>query len=170
MVSIVTSILFPCSVLTLTLEVAEWCEVWIGEEGGGEDEEELVEGVRTVVPLAGITRREQRGRGGREGERGRGRVGGERGSITQIGTQSHKHLIYNNPKNLTAGMPTFHRNSGVLLTHVFLQVFCPFETLSADVAAEGAILGVCGEVTLELVLAGALPIAYLADVSLLRAT
>ena len=72
MVSIVTSILFPCSVLTLTLEVAEWCEVWIGEEGGGEDEEELVEGVRTVVPLAGITRRERRGRGGREGERGRG--------------------------------------------------------------------------------------------------
>ena len=59
MVSIVTSILFPCSVLTLTLEVAEWCEVWIGEEGGGEDEEELVEGVRTVVPLAGITRRER---------------------------------------------------------------------------------------------------------------
>lgn len=78
MVSIVTSILFPCSVLTLTLEVAEWCEVWIGEEGGGEDEEELVEGVRTVVPLAGITRRERRGRGGREGERGREREG-ERG-------------------------------------------------------------------------------------------
>lgn len=93
MVSIVTSILFPCSVLTLTLEVAEWCEVWIGEEGGGEDEEELVEGVRTVVPLAGITRRE-RGRK-REGEGGRGerekeggRVGGERGSVMHSITQA----------------------------------------------------------------------------------
>ena len=71
MVSMVTST--PWSVLTLTLEVAECCEVWIGEEGGGEDEEELVEGVRTVVPLAGIARREQRGGGGVEG----GREGGE---------------------------------------------------------------------------------------------
>ena len=79
--------------------------------------------------------------------------------------------IYTNLKNLTVGMPTIlDRDSRVLLPHVFLQVFCPFETLSADVAAEGAILGVCGEVALELVLAGTLPIAYLADVSLLRAT
>ena len=94
MVSIVTSILFPWSVLTLTLEVAECCEVWIGEEGGGEDEEELVEGVRTVVPLAGITRRERRGGGerGRRGEKEGGgeRVGGERGSVMQIGTQIMK--------------------------------------------------------------------------------
>ena len=54
--------LFPWSVLTLTLDVAECCKVWVGEEGGGE-EEELVEGVRSAVPLAGVTRRE-----GKEGE------------------------------------------------------------------------------------------------------
>ena len=82
MVSMVTST--PWSVLTLTLEVAECCEVWIGEEGGGEDEEELVEGVRTVVPLAGIARREQRGGGGGGGGgggRGGGRGGGGRKGV-----------------------------------------------------------------------------------------
>ena len=108
---------------------------------------------------------------GRRGKRGeeRGREGrGERQSYMQVITQA---TIYTNSKNVTVGMPTIlDRDSRVLLPHMFLQVFCPFETLSADVAAEGAILGVCGEVALELVLAGALPIAYLADVSLLRAT
>ena len=70
MVSMVTSM---WSVLTLTLEVAECCKVWVGEEGGGE-EEELVEGVRSTVPLADVTRRE-----GKEGEGKRERGRRERG-------------------------------------------------------------------------------------------
>lgn len=80
MVSMVTSM---WSVLTLTLEVAECCKVWVGEEGGGE-EEELVEGVRSTVPLADVTRREgkegegKRERGRRE-RRWRGKGGGEGG-------------------------------------------------------------------------------------------
>ena len=58
----------------------------------------------------------------------------------------------------------------MLLSHVLLQVLRPFKALPADVAAEGAILGVGGEVTLQLVLAGALAPAYMANVSLLRAS
>lgn len=58
----------------------------------------------------------------------------------------------------------------MLLSHVLLQVLRPFEALSTDVAAEGAILRVRGEMALQLVLAGALAPAHMANMPLLGAS
>lgn len=57
--------------------------------------------------------------------------------------------------------------SVVLLSHVLLKVLCPLETLSANLATKRPLLRVCGKVTLQLVLARALPSAHVADVLVL---